>query len=132
MLFACSALLLAGSPVAAQEVLPGEPNPPWDDGALPAEVDPTLTNIRPVTWEHVLVAPDGRTVTAYFWNGPPECAGLAAVRVSKEEGGVAIELRVGDVPGAEVCAAVVQLYRVVVVLDERLVTGGSLLDLPSG
>ena len=67
------------SPGASRPILPGEPNPPWDDGALPAVIDPTLVNAHPRTWSHVLVAPDGRTLDVYFWNGAPECAGLARV-----------------------------------------------------
>jgi hypothetical protein len=126
------AIAAFGGSAAAQEALPGEPNPPWDDGALPAEVVPGLENVRPVTWEHVLVAPDGRTLTVYFWGGPPECSGLADAQAVEADGEVSIRLRVGDVPGAEVCAAIAQLYRVVVVLDGRVITGGSILDLPSG
>jgi hypothetical protein len=38
---------------ASQPVLPGEPNPPWDDGALPAVVDPTLVDPQLRTWSHV-------------------------------------------------------------------------------
>ena len=123
---------LLGSPVGATDALPGEPNPPWEDGALPAEVVPDLENVRPVTWEHILVAPDGQTLVVYFSAGPPGCEGLAAVEAEQVDGEVRVQLRVGDVPGAEVCAAISQLYRVVVVLDERAVTGGSILDLPSG
>jgi hypothetical protein len=121
-----------GSPQASPPVLPGEPNPPWEDGATPAEVNPALENIRPHRWDYVLVAPDGRTATVYFTNGVPECYGLADVQVTEASGGVRILLWVGDVPGAEVCVETVQLYRTVVVLDDRLVEGGSLLDLPSG
>jgi hypothetical protein len=126
------AIGVLGTTAAAQEALPGEPNPPWDDGALPAEVTPGLENVRPVTWEHVLVAPDGQTLTVYFWNGPPACTGLADVQTERSDGEVSVGIRVGDVPGAEVCPAIAQLYRVVVVLDERVITGGSILDLPSG
>ena len=132
-LSALAAVAILASPVLAQdEVLPGEPNPPWDDGALPAEVIPGLDNVRPVTWDRILVAPDGRTASVYFWNGLPECKGLADVQVEERTDGIAIELWVGDVPGAEVCAEVAQLYRVVVVFDERVFTGGSILDLKSG
>jgi hypothetical protein len=126
------AIAVVGVTAAAQEALPGEPNPPWDDGALAAEVVPGLENVRPTTWEHVLVAPDGQTLTVYFWNGPPECAGLADAQAVTADGEVSVRLRVGDVAGAEACPAIAQLYRVVLVLDERLVTGGSILDLPSG
>jgi hypothetical protein len=122
----------AASPGPSAPVLPGEPNPPWDDGATAAAVDPNLENARPRRWEHVLVGADGRTLTVYFQNGPPECYGLADVQVTQGEGEVGIEIWTGEVPGADACPEIVQLYRTVVVLDERLVTGGSLLDLPGG
>ena len=124
--------ILASAALGQDEVLPGEPNPPWDDGALPAEVIPGLENVRPVTWDHVLVGPDGRTLSVYFWNGPPECTGLADVEVEERTDEISILLWVGDVPGAEVCVELAQLYRVLVLLDAQVFTGGSILDLPSG
>ena len=104
-------LLVASAAVGQGDVLPGELDPPWDDGAQPAEVTPGLENVRPVTWDHVLVGPDGRTLAVYFWNGPPECAGLADVQVGEGMGGTSILLWVGDRPGAEVCVDIAQLYR---------------------
>ena len=69
LLGAVALVLCLGSTALGQDasapVLPGEPNPPRDDGALPATADPSLVNVRPRTWEHVLVAPDGRTITVY-------------------------------------------------------------------
>ena len=121
-----------GGTAAAGEALPGEPNPPWDDGALPAQVVPGLEDIRPVRWDHVLVAPDGQTMAVYFTAGPPECEALADVRAEYVDGEVRIQLRVGEVPGVEVCPAIAQLYRVVVVVDQRVIIGGSILDVPSG
>ncbi len=119
-------------PSASQPVLPGEPNPPWDDGAVPAVVDPTLVNPHPRPWANVLVAPDGRTLDVYFWNGAPECAGLARVDVTQSDGKVAIEIWTGDVPDVVPCVTSAQLYRTTVVLDSRAVTGGSILDMPGG
>ena len=106
--------ILASAALGQDEVLPGEPNPPWDDGALPAEVIPGLEHVRPVTWNHVLVGPDGQTLSVYF-DGPPECTGLADVEVEERTDEISILLWVGDVPGgAEVCVELAQLYRVVV------------------
>jgi hypothetical protein len=120
------------APAASGDVLPGEPNPPWEDGALPASVHPDLVNVRPQRWDHVLVGPDGRTVNVYFTSGHPDCVGLADVRVTQGTGPAGIVLWVGDVPNAPACAEIAQLYRVVVVMDERLLRGGELLDLPAG
>jgi hypothetical protein len=120
------------APSPSGEVLPGEPNPPWDDGALPATIDPNLVNVHPRTWEHVLVGPDGRTANVYFWNGVPECYGLADVQVTSTDTGVRILVFTGEVEGADACVDLAQLYRTVVVFDERVIEGGDLLDLPSG
>src|SRR5262245_56173649 len=69
------------SPAASGAVLPGEPQAPFDDGATAAVADPTLVNPRRIRWDAVLVAPDGRTMTVYFLNGDPSCAGLAGIDV---------------------------------------------------
>lgn len=120
------------SPGASAPVLPGEPNPPWDDGAIPAVVRSDLVNVGPRTWAYVLVGPDGRTANVYFWNGTPECYGLADVRVTSGETGTRILVMTGDVPGAQACTDEVRLYRTVVVFDDPILTGGSILDLPAG
>jgi hypothetical protein len=122
------------SAVGAQSpgVLPGEPNVPWDDGAFAAEIRTDLVHVAPRTWDHVLFAPDGRTAVVYFWMRPEPCEGLAGIETTPTESGYRILVMTGDVPGAEVCADVVQLYRSVVVLDERVITGGDLFDLPAG
>jgi hypothetical protein len=130
------ATVLGISAVGAQStspgVLPGEPNVSWDDGAFAADVRTDLVNVGPRPWDHVLFAPDGRTVVVYFWMRPESCEGLAGIETSPTDTGYRILVMTGDVPGAEVCADVVQLYRSVVVLDERVVTGGDLFDLPAG
>ena len=113
-------------------VLPGEPNVPWDDGAFAAEARMDLQNVHPRTWDHVLFAPDGRTAVVYFWMRDQACEGFAGIETTPTDTGYRILVMTGDVPGSEVCADVVQLYRSVVVLDDRLVTGGEVLDLPAG
>jgi hypothetical protein len=113
-------------------VLPGEPNVPWDDGAFPAQARTDLVHVAPRTWDHVLLAPDGRTAVVYFWMGPEGCEGLADIETTPTDTGYRILVMTGDVPGAEACADVVQLYRSMVVLDTRVITGGEVFDLPSG
>lgn len=126
------AAVSAASPADSPPVLPGEPGVPWDDGATPAEVRADLVDVGPRTWEHVLLAPDGRTATVYFWMGPAECDGLAGIDVTPTGTGYRILVSTGAVPGAQVCPDVARLYRSVVVLDERILSGGELLDLPGG
>ncbi len=132
LLIAAAAAVGAASPGVSPQVLPGEPNVPWDDGAMVAEPRTDLVDVRPRTWEHVLLAPDGRTATVYFWMGLEACDGLAGIDITPTDTGYRLLVMTGHVPGAEVCPDVVQLYRAVVVLDERIISGGSLLDLPGG
>jgi hypothetical protein len=124
----------AGAASQAPGVLPGEPNVPWDDGAIPAQARTDLADVHPRTWQHILLAPDGRTATVYFAMGPEACEALASIEVAAAEPGYRILVMTGQVPDAPAeCQAVEpQLYRSVVVLDDRLVTGGGLLDLPGG
>jgi hypothetical protein len=123
---------VAGAASESPGALPGEPNVPWDDGAFAAQARPDLVNVAPRTWDHVLFAPDGRTAVVYFWMRSDACEGLAGIETTPTDTGYRILVMTGDVPGAEACADVVQLYRSVVVLDERVVTGGEVFDLPSG
>lgn len=132
LLIVAAAAVGAASPGVSPDVLPGEPNVPWEDGATVAEPRTDLVDILPRTWEHVLLAPDGRTATVYFWMGPLECVGLAGIDVKRTDAGYRVLVMTGQVPGAEVCVDVAHLYRAVVVLDERIISGGELLDLPGG
>jgi hypothetical protein len=120
------------SPAASGGVLPGEPNPPFDDGAIPAEVRSDLENVVPRTWDYVLVGPDGRTANVYFTNGTPECYALANVQVTNDDRGPRVILWTGEIPGVEACTEEVRLYRTVVVFDDIVIGGSSVLDLPSG
>jgi hypothetical protein len=122
----------AATPSATPPAMPSEPNVPWDDGALEAQVRTDLVNVHPRMWDHILLAQDGQTATVYFWMGPTECAGLAGVDVKPNDTGYRVIVEVGDVAGAAPCTDVVQLYRSVVELDDRLLTGGEVLDLPGG
>jgi hypothetical protein len=122
-----------GAASQAPGVLPGEPNVPWDDRAIAAQPRTDLVDVHPRTWQHVLFAPDGRTATVYFSMGPEACEGLAGIEATGTSSGARVLVLTGTVPGApEDCPATAQLYRSVVVLDDRLVTGGDLFDLPSG
>jgi hypothetical protein len=123
----------AGAASEAPGVLPGEPNVPWEDGAIPAQARADLVDVHPRTWEHILVAPDGRTATVYFTMGSEACEALASIAVTATEPGYRILVMTGQVPEAPAgCPGSPELYRSVVVLDDRLVTGGELLDLPGG
>lgn len=138
-LMLCGVLLLAAGDVAfAQDPSPGLAAPdalvtsdstsvPYEgDGATLIEPDPTLVDQLPSSWERVVVAPDGRTLTVYFWSGVDTCYGLARVEVSRTADALDIALWTGTRPEAAgmPCIEIAQLYKTVVVLDEPLITGG--------
>lgn len=141
-------LSLAGmGPVAAQDDatstpdpgltidpgIPGEPGGPTEPGEepLPAEGGATsvvpedgLEHIIDTPWDHITVAPDGRTLTVYFWSGADSCYGLAGVTVDATGAVPSITLQTGTRPGVEVCIAIAQLYSTDVVLDDPIIGGG--------
>ena len=135
-LLVASALGIAsvGAASRSPDVLPGEPNVPWDDGATAAVARADLVGVHPRRWQDVLFTPDGRTASVYFSMGPETCEGLASIETTPTDSGYRILVMIGEVPGApEECpATTAQLYRSVVVLDERVITGGDLFDLPGG
>lgn len=102
----------------------GEPNPSAD-GATPAVPDPTVVDLHPQPWDHITVAPDGRTLTIYYWSGVPACYGLGRVEVVTGDAGLTITLFTGTVPGSAMCIEMAQLYSTVVVLDGPLILGGA-------
>ena len=104
-------------------VLPGDPGPDADGATLAVPQD-GLTNIRVQGWDHIDVAPDGRTLTVYYWSGVDTCYGLADVLVSDADGVVTIELQVGTIPGVEVCIEMAQLYKTIVTLEAPVLGGG--------
>jgi hypothetical protein len=101
------------------------PEPPFNDGATPVEPEHGLNDIQDVPWDHIDVAPDGKTLTVYFWSGAEGCYGLAGVKVDETGAVPVITLQVGTRPGVEVCIAIAQLYSTQVVLDHPIVGGGA-------
>ena len=101
------------------------PEPPFGDGATPVEPEKGLRDIQDVPWDHINVAPDGRTLTVYLWSGAEGCYGLAGVKVDETGDVPVITLQVGTRPGVEVCIAIAQLYSTQVVLDQSIVGGGA-------
>jgi hypothetical protein len=111
------------TPVSSGTMVPGDPGPD-DSGATLAEPQDGLTDIRVQGWEHIDVAPDGRTLTVYYWSGVDTCYGLAGVLVRDADGVVTVELQIGTLPGVEVCIDMAQLFKTIVVLDAPVIGGG--------
>lgn len=137
ILAALLVLLVSAAPAAAQDISPSAslgPDTPVSsgpvepgvegDGAMLAEPQDGLTDIRTQGWDHIDVAADGRTLTVYYWNGVDTCYGLAGVIVGEADGVVTIELKVGTQPGVEACIEIAQLYKTIVVLDAPVIGGG--------
>jgi hypothetical protein len=139
LLMTATSLLAGSGPVLGQDASPtaGPDTPvtsdgggipePETDGAIVAEPDPTIVDPSERPWEQIVVGPDGRTLTIYFWNGVEECYGLARVDVGRKDGVLDITLWTGHRPEAvaRVCIELAHLYKTVVVLDEPIVTGGT-------
>jgi hypothetical protein len=103
---------------------PGEEPLPAEDGATAVVPEDGLHDIIDTPWDHITVAPDGRTLTVYFWSGAQDCYGLAGVTVDETDAVPSITLQTGTRPGVEVCVAIAQLYSTDVVLDAPIVGGG--------
>lgn len=103
---------------------PGEEPAPFDDGATAVVPEDGLDDIIDTPWDHILVAPDGRTLTVYYWSGADGCYGLAGVTVDATGPAPVITLQTGTRPGVEVCIAIAQMYKTQVVLDAPIVGGG--------
>jgi hypothetical protein len=95
--------------------------------ATPIEPDPTLQDPQPVPFEHVVVGPDGTTLTVYFWMGAEPCSGLYGVETQPIEGGIDLTILVGAPEGVEsmTCIAIAELRSTVVTLDQPLVVAGA-------
>ena len=85
---------------------------------------PGLEDIIDIGWDHIAVAPDGRTLTVYFWGGAEDCYGLAGVTVDVSGAVPTITIQTGTRPGVEVCVAIAQMYSTEVVLDAPVIGGG--------
>ncbi len=70
---------IPGEP-GGEPIEPGEePETPFDDGATPAVPEDGLQDVTETPWDHITVAPDGRSLTVYYWSGAEGCYGLAGV-----------------------------------------------------
>jgi hypothetical protein len=97
------------------------------DGATAIAADPTVQDPRPIAWDHIVVAPDGRSLTVYFWMGVQDCNGLHSVVVTPTDTGIDVSVLVGIPAGTEsrICIELAQLYRTTVVLDEPLIANAA-------
>lgn len=106
---------------------PVDPNPlDPDAGWQPIGVTPGLDDPHAQPWDHIKVAPDGKTVTIYFWGGVNTCYGLAEVRVTRQAGVATITVITGSkLPAGTACIEIAAAYRTTITLDEPLVLDGA-------
>ncbi|MFN8120797.1 MAG: hypothetical protein U0237_00055 [Thermoleophilia bacterium] len=99
---------------------------PPDSGATPAVPNPAVTGAQPVPFDHIEVAPDGRTLTIYYWYGAEGCYGLKQVDTAVTDQGVVVTIWAGMLPEAinRMCIDIAQLYSTQVVLDQPVFVNG--------
>ena len=125
---ASGAMAQSPSPVVPPDTSVDAPaaSPDPGDGAIPAMPNPRVTGAAPTPWTRIDVAPDGRTLTVYFWNGAAGCYGMQDVQVTVVDGLTTVTVYTGMLPEAvnRLCIEIAQLYKTVVVLDAPILGGG--------
>ncbi len=128
-------LTVGASSALAQSASPDQPVsqpvtvPTPDPGvvAIPAVPNPDIISPVATPWQWIEVAPDGKTLTDYFWNGAAGCNGLKNVEVTQVDGVTTVTVFTGLTPEAmnTTCVAALFLYSTVVVLDAPVLGGGT-------
>lgn len=102
---------------------PGDPQDP-STGALQVQPEPGIVNAIPHAWDHINVAPDGRTITVYYWGGVQDCYGLASVGVERDANGLlqvtVMEGQRGNLGPDMACIEIALLKSVTVALDDAI------------
>src|SRR5688572_15351802 len=102
---------------------PGDPQDP-SDGALRVQPEPGIVDAIPHAWDHIDVAPDGRTITVYYWGGVQDCYGLAGVQVERDANGllqvIVIEGRRGNLDPNTACDDIALLKAATVTLEDGI------------
>jgi len=103
-------------------------SPDPTDGAIPVVPDSRIISAMPQPWTHIDIAPDGTTLTVYFWNGAAACNGLKDVVVSVVDGVTTVTVMTGLTPEAlfTTCVAALFQYKTTVVLDAPILGGGAI------
>lgn len=114
-----------GAKPAPDDPVVSDPQPP--DGAPPAggalavEPEPGIVDARPHAVDRIVVAPDGRSLTAFYWGGIQDCYGLAAVNVERAaDGSLSVTVFEGwraALPPNTACIEIALLKSVTVDLD---------------
>ena len=127
---ASGAMAQSPSPVVPPDTSVDAPaaSPDPTDGAIPAVPSADIVDPQPTPWTRIDVAPDGRTLTVYFWNGAAACNGLKDVRVGVVDGVTTVTVLTGLTPQAmfTTCVEALFQYKTIVVLDAPILGGGAI------
>ena len=109
---------------------PAQPVDPIDDGWALIKPAKGLKDVRKQAWDHIAIAPDGKTVTVYFWGGIEPCYGLSDVKAAVANGVLTVTLFTGTpANGKDVaCIEIAKAYKAVVTLDKPIVRDGAATD----
>jgi hypothetical protein len=110
-------------PTAGDDPAPGPPE--MGNGALEVLPVEGIQNPRPHAWERIEVAPDGRSLTVYYFGGTDECYGLDRVDVEQDADGrpsvTVYEGELPDLPPETACVEVALLKATPVDLEQPLI-----------
>jgi hypothetical protein len=101
---------------------PGDEEPAPADpyaGAQPTEPRPGMAGVAPIAFDEVVVGPDDRTLTVFFWSGVEPCYVLDHVDVEENPGAITVTLFQGHDPtaGDVACIEIAVLKKVEVQVD---------------
>lgn len=132
-------LLIPAGGVVAQDASPApvvlEPEPGSLVHGVPGnetvseymEVDPSIVDPSPTSWERLEFGPDGRSLRVVFSTGAASCYGLARVEIDRSGDVPVVTVWTGLRPdaAARICDAMAYSYHTDVTLDIPFVLDGS-------
>jgi hypothetical protein len=93
------------------------------------DVDPSIVDPTPTSWERLEIGPDGQSLRVFFSTGADGCYGLARVEVDRSGDVPVVTVWTGLRPDAatRICDAMAYPYYTDVALDAPFVLDGSLV-----
>ena len=118
-----------GDPNGPVTGTPGPYEPIPGDGATHVTPVPGVRDPQAAAIDHISVAPDGVTLTVYWYGGVDTCYGLASITAVRGSDGVLVitvlEGTRGDLPMNTACIDLAQLKAATITLDQPLYRDGS-------
>lgn len=118
-----------GDPNGPVTGTPGPYEPIPGDGATHVTPVPGVRDPHQTVIDHISIAPDGVTLTVYWYGGVDTCYALASVTAVRGPDGVLVitvlEGTRGDLPTDTACIDLAQLKAATITLDQPLYRDGS-------